>query len=272
MLVCHFFHLLWVVRFVAELSWHSLLPTDALRCCRGLWGCIIWRLRPSMSCCRPGGASPHCQWSTCGPLGWATCGVQRPWHAAPATSASACLQLPTPLCSAFSVRARASGVEGLLALCLPMCMLVVNACGLLCTSPAAKYSSRRFGPTRFSVISAAAVGQLSVRFVAAQDPDELVSKLRAHLEAEFEVLHSRNTLSLKVESRGDWWEADPKSPIFQAAARVRAPACLLHGSRRHVGLYSAGHLVQLHTDSTSEACLCSVPCRSCSSFASCAVA
>ena len=57
----------------------------------------------------------------------------------------------------------------------------------------------------------------SVRFVPDQRPDDLVAKLRAHMEEEFAQLHSKNSVSVKVKSVGDWWEADPKSKLFRLA-------------------------------------------------------
>ena len=57
----------------------------------------------------------------------------------------------------------------------------------------------------------------SVRFVPDQRPDDLVAKLRAHVEEEFAVLRSKNTVSVKVKSVGDWWEADPQSKLFRLA-------------------------------------------------------
>lgn len=75
---------------------------------------------------------------------------------------------------------------------------------------------------RVSQICIAALGQksvpyCSVRFVPDQRPEDLVSKLRSHVEAEFARLKSSNKVSVKVKSVGDWWEADPQSKLFRLA-------------------------------------------------------
>lgn len=57
----------------------------------------------------------------------------------------------------------------------------------------------------------------SVRFVPDQRPDDLVAKLKAHVEVEFAKLRSGNNVSVKVKSVGDWWEADPQSKLFRLA-------------------------------------------------------
>ena len=57
----------------------------------------------------------------------------------------------------------------------------------------------------------------SVRFVPDQRPDDLVAKLKAHVETQFSKLKSGNNVSVKVKSVGDWWEADPQSKLFRLA-------------------------------------------------------
>ncbi|KAK2079339.1 hypothetical protein QBZ16_003030 [Prototheca wickerhamii] len=78
----------------------------------------------------------------------------------------------------------------------------------------------RFGPTRFSVIPRAAVGQVAVRFVPEQRPERLIELLRAHVRHEFAKLRSGNRVDLRVHSVGDWWEADPQAPLTRLAERV----------------------------------------------------
>ena len=56
----------------------------------------------------------------------------------------------------------------------------------------------RFGPTRFSVIPKAAVGQISIRFVPNQDASQLVELLQAHIRHEFAKLRSPNSIAIKV--------------------------------------------------------------------------
>ena len=60
----------------------------------------------------------------------------------------------------------------------------------------------------------------SVRFVPDQRPEDLVAKLKAHVEAEFAALRSGNSVSVRVKSVGDWWEADPQSKLFRLAERA----------------------------------------------------
>ncbi|KAK9839468.1 hypothetical protein WJX81_003920 [Elliptochloris bilobata] len=80
----------------------------------------------------------------------------------------------------------------------------------------------RFGPTRFSVIPHAVVGNVSVRFVPDQDAEELITALRQHVDTVFAGLGSSNTVTVRVKSVGDWWEADPESRLFKMAERAVA--------------------------------------------------
>jgi di- and tripeptidase/Cys-Gly metallodipeptidase DUG1 len=82
---------------------------------------------------------------------------------------------------------------------------------------AADSAHYRFGPTRFSVIPRAAVGQVSIRFVPDQDAAALVAALEAHVRHEFAKLRSGNRVELRVHSVGDWWEADPGSALMRLA-------------------------------------------------------
>lgn len=75
----------------------------------------------------------------------------------------------------------------------------------------------RFGPTRFSVIPRAAVGKISVRFVPNQDAKKLTERLTAHIHHEFAKLRSGNSISVKLHSMGDWWEAEPQSKLMRIA-------------------------------------------------------
>ena len=44
-----------------------------------------------------------------------------------------------------------------------------------------------------------------------------MAKLKAHVEREFAALKSGNSVSVRVKSVGDWWEADPQSKLFRLA-------------------------------------------------------
>ena len=101
----------------------------------------------------------------------------------------------------------------------------------------------------------------SVRFVPDQRPDDLVAKLRAHVEAEFQTLKSGNSVSVKVKSVGDWWEADPQSKLFRLAEnalhKVRLPVHLskelnirkgnLDSDAPQAGLATSHSLKESHT-------------------------
>ena len=60
----------------------------------------------------------------------------------------------------------------------------------------------------------------SIRFVPDQRPEDLLDKLKQHVERIFAALHSSNTVSVRVKSIGDWWEADPQSKLFRLAERA----------------------------------------------------
>eukprot|EP01025_Chloroclados_australasicus_P062170 TRINITY_DN8164_c1_g2_i2.p1 TRINITY_DN8164_c1_g2~~TRINITY_DN8164_c1_g2_i2.p1 ORF type:complete len:973 (+),score=141.50 TRINITY_DN8164_c1_g2_i2:301-2919(+) len=78
----------------------------------------------------------------------------------------------------------------------------------------------RFGPTLFSVIPKSVRGHVSVRFVPDQQPDELIRSLTHHFEHEFAKLHSANRIQVKVNSIGDYWQADTNSKLFRLAEDV----------------------------------------------------
>ena len=54
----------------------------------------------------------------------------------------------------------------------------------------------------------------------AQDAEQLIGALRAHVEREFAALGSSNSAGVRVKSVGDWWEADPDSKLFKMAERA----------------------------------------------------
>lgn len=81
-------------------------------------------------------------------------------------------------------------------------------------------SCYRFGPTRFSVVPRTATGHVSIRFVPDQDAARLTELFRAHVQHEFRKLRSANDVAVTLRSKGDWWEADPESLLFQMAERV----------------------------------------------------
>ena len=54
----------------------------------------------------------------------------------------------------------------------------------------------------------------------AQDAEELISALQQHVNTVFAGLGSSNTVTVRVKSVGDWWEADPESRLFKMAERA----------------------------------------------------
>ena len=45
---------------------------------------------------------------------------------------------------------------------------------------------------------------------------------RTHVDHEFNKLRSSNSVSVRVKSVGDWWEADRESKLFRLAERALA--------------------------------------------------
>lgn len=88
------------------------------------------------------------------------------------------------------------------------------------TADDADHAHYRFGPTRFSVIPRAAVGKASCRFVPDQKAETLIEHLTTHIHHEFAKLRSGNSISVKVHSVGDWWEAHPGSELMQLAEKA----------------------------------------------------
>ncbi len=77
-----------------------------------------------------------------------------------------------------------------------------------------------FGPTKFSVIPHRVVGQVSIRFVASQDPHKLVRAVEAHVQSAFAKLKSSNKVRMSVHNIGDAWEGDERHKMYEAAANA----------------------------------------------------
>ena len=101
--------------------------------------------------------------------------------------------------------------------CQPALSVVDVRVGTAADADTAHY---RFGPTRFSVIPRAAVGKVSIRFVPDQDAEVLIEHIKNHIHHEFAKLRSGNTISVKVHSIGDWWEANPGSELMQLTEKA----------------------------------------------------
>jgi len=75
----------------------------------------------------------------------------------------------------------------------------------------------RYGPTKFSVIPAKAIGKVSIRFVPKQDPDSLLHALKTHVDHEFHKLRSANDVRVIKHNEGRWWEADMSGDLMKCA-------------------------------------------------------
>jgi di- and tripeptidase/Cys-Gly metallodipeptidase DUG1 len=75
-----------------------------------------------------------------------------------------------------------------------------------------------FGPTKFSVIPHRVVGQISIRFVAKQNPHNIVKAVKQHIESEFQKLRSSNKVRLSVHNIGDAWEGNTAHNLWNAAS------------------------------------------------------
>ena len=53
-----------------------------------------------------------------------------------------------------------------------------------------------------------------------QDAGTLIAALRAHVDAVFATLSSSNSVTVRVKSVGDWWDADPDGAYFRMAEAV----------------------------------------------------
>ena len=82
---------------------------------------------------------------------------------------------------------------------------------------AAPDSHHAFGPTRFSVIPHKVKGQISIRFVAKQDPNKLVHAVKEHIKSTFVKLNSSNKLKVSVHNIGDAWEGDESHNLYGCA-------------------------------------------------------
>ncbi|KAJ3369383.1 Cys-Gly metallodipeptidase [Allomyces arbusculus] len=71
-----------------------------------------------------------------------------------------------------------------------------------------------------TVIPAKVMGKFSIRTVPNQTPDEIAEKVKAHLEAEFEKLGSKNTMHVEALHGGKCWVGDLNHPNFKAGTRA----------------------------------------------------
>lgn len=66
-----------------------------------------------------------------------------------------------------------------------------------------------------SLISGHASSHVSLRLVPGQEVDDVVEKLSAFLEKEFDSLESRNKLSVKIDNKSEPWLGNPSNKIFK---------------------------------------------------------
>ena len=69
-----------------------------------------------------------------------------------------------------------------------------------------------------SVIPKGCCANLSIRIVPDQEMEDVIEKVRTHIETLFGELGTRNELSVSVDQAGPWWLSDPQSDLFSVAA------------------------------------------------------
>lgn len=69
----------------------------------------------------------------------------------------------------------------------------------------------------YRVIPSWASCNISIRTVADQNSDHLITKLREILDQRFAVRQSCNTLRVEVIKSHPWWKGDPSSDLTEAA-------------------------------------------------------
>ncbi|BGP27612.1 hypothetical protein JCM10295v2_006586 [Rhodotorula toruloides] len=74
------------------------------------------------------------------------------------------------------------------------------------------------GPAQKSLIPNSASAAISIRIVPDQSLDDIVSKLKSHLEKSFRSLRTQNKLSVEINHVADWWIGDLDSPFVSAMA------------------------------------------------------
>lgn len=100
----------------------------------------------------------------------------------------------------------------------------------------------------FSKIPHTATAKLSIRFVPRQTAARLVALVSSHLETEFSKRRSPNTLKVEAVHSADWWQGDPKSPIYSAASRAikevwgTAPVLVREGGTMPITSFLSTHL------------------------------
>jgi len=77
-----------------------------------------------------------------------------------------------------------------------------------------------FGPTRFSVIPHRAIGHFSIRFVASQNPHDLVESVTKHVMSVFAQFNSHNKIKLTIHNIGEAWEGNGSHLVYDAAIKA----------------------------------------------------
>eukprot|EP00127_Corallochytrium_limacisporum_P004720 Clim_evm74s172 gene=Clim_evmTU74s172 len=81
------------------------------------------------------------------------------------------------------------------------------------------HSVRSSGPGTDTVIPHKVTAKVSMRIVASQRINDVVSKTQKHLEDIMAKIGSGNKLTVTDADTGDWWQGDYNSPLFQAASQ-----------------------------------------------------
>ncbi|GAA5873250.1 hypothetical protein JCM8547_008613 [Rhodosporidiobolus lusitaniae] len=74
------------------------------------------------------------------------------------------------------------------------------------------------GPAQKSLIPNSASASISIRIVPDQSLDDIVDKLKRHLQGSFAALRTRNSVSINIDHVADWWLGDVNSPYVAAMA------------------------------------------------------
>ncbi|GAA6008400.1 hypothetical protein JCM10207_000113 [Rhodosporidiobolus poonsookiae] len=74
------------------------------------------------------------------------------------------------------------------------------------------------GPAQKTLIPNSAAASVSIRIVPDQGLEDIVAKLKKHLEEAFAELRTRNSLTIDIHHTADWWLGDTSSPYVSAMA------------------------------------------------------
>jgi len=94
------------------------------------------------------------------------------------------------------------------------------------------HSVKNSGPSKSSIISRAAIADLSIRLVPNQTTASVQSALRRALERAFQELDSTNDLTIRFEHQAEPWLGDPSNQIFRTLEEAIMEVWKLTGHAR----------------------------------------